>query len=58
MSDCSTNAFKVPRKQGKNFTCPNCGGCYHIKRKKGDWMRYMPPAYCPGCGEKQERGAE
>ena len=45
----------------RNFRCDVCGVSYHIRRNRktgGDWTRFMPPNFCPGCGTKQNRRKE
>ena len=48
-------ARKFDRKR-IDFRCGSCKTRFYIKfkdRTHGEWTRYMPPAYCPRCGEKQ-----
>lgn len=36
----------------RRFKCARCGTAFHIMRcDNGHYVRYMPPKYCPGCGE-------
>lgn len=39
----------------RRFTCAKCGEKFHIKRYAGHWLRFMPPRFCPGCGEPAGR---
>lgn len=36
----------------RNFKCPNCRESFHIKRYNAHWVRFMPPRFCPMCGER------
>ena len=38
--------------QFHRFRCRRCGTSFHIKRYANNhWIRYMPPRFCPGCGQ-------
>ncbi|MBQ1450066.1 MAG: hypothetical protein IIZ12_03930 [Eggerthellaceae bacterium] len=41
----------------RNFKCPNCRESFHIKRYNAHWVRYMPPNFCPMCGERVDDAA-
>lgn len=44
---------RKPRTPVRRFKCERCGTNFHIKRSVGGhYVRYMPPKYCPGCGEE------
>ena len=46
-------ADRTPRTPVRRFRCPHCKTSYHIKRcVDSQWRRFMPPRYCPGCGEE------
>lgn len=36
----------------RNFKCPSCNESFHIKRYNASWVRFMPPNFCPMCGER------
>ena len=43
----------------RRFRCPHCKTVFHIQRNNnGHYVRYMPPAYCPGCGSSTEKKTE
>lgn len=38
--------------RAKNFKCPSCNESFHIRRYNSHWVRFMPPRFCPMCGER------
>lgn len=49
------NEQDAPRKPVRRFRCPYCKTSFHIRRcVDSQWLRYMPPAYCPKCGKPTE----
>ena len=52
-------ADRTPRTPVRRFRCPHCKTVFHIQRNNnGHYVRYMPPAYCPGCGSSTEKKTE
>lgn len=48
----------TPMAPVRRFKCPSCGTNFHIKRSiNGHYVRFMPPKYCPGCGEPVKEGS-
>ena len=44
------------KRKGAFFVCKKCRIPTYIKYRPhvtGSWIRFMPPMYCPVCGEKQ-----
>lgn len=39
-------------RQTKNFKCHSCNESFHIRRYNAKWVRFMPPMFCPMCGER------